>query len=342
MEPRILIIEDDPRLTQMIGLQLKQAGYRVLSAENGFKGLQVARAESPDLILLDLMLPGIDGFEVLEQLRGDPENRDLPVVVISAKSGQADVETANRIGADGYLVKPFRTAELLAVLRPLLDERQQEPGFLGTGVVFAPARGREATPVALNAGLSLAQRGEAVTLVDLHPFSVEHPLLLQASPPEEPVALSDPEMARSLRQQAWRHLSGLRLLNNLEGTGQAGQLVPDDVPLVFDALLGEPGFVLADVPVYPAAVLHRAAAACGPVLLVTAGDPVSLGAARSALKMIERVGMDVEQIRLVLCGGQGVVDGAELGYPIVAQIPAGAGADDPALDQLAGWLQTLS
>ena len=132
-ERTILIVEDNPLIIKMVGLQLKQNGYRVISASNGFQGLKMARSDSPDLILLDLMLPGIDGFEVLNQLRADPQTGHLPVVVISAKSAQADVEMANRIGASGYLVKPFGTPELLAVLHGLLDERQAGARPVGYG-----------------------------------------------------------------------------------------------------------------------------------------------------------------------------------------------------------------
>jgi CheY-like chemotaxis protein len=329
-------------MVKMVSLQLGQAGYQVTSAANGFQGLKMARTDSPDLILLDLMLPGIDGFEVLNQLRADPQTADMPVVIISAKSGQADVETANRIGADGYLVKPFRSAELQAVLRSVLSDREEEAAPLGTGVAFTGARGGEAAPIALGTGLALASRGESTMLVDFRPFSVEHALLLGASPREAPIPLIDADTVRDLNQLAFQHPGGLRLLNNLEGTGGGGQLAPGDVQAVFDTVLVEADLVLADVSVYPAAVLHRVAACCARVLLVTPGDEVSLGAARSALVMMERVGMDIEQVALVLTDSQGGGAGAAgLSYPVVARVPAGAQFNDPAFLALAEWLLSL-
>ena len=135
-------------------------------------------------------------------------------------------------------------------------------------------------------------------------------------------------LTRNLSQRAWRHPSGLRLLHNLEGRGEANQLTPDDVQLVLETLLAAKGLVLVDVPLYPAAVLHRAAGCCARVVLVTSGDPVSMGAARAGLKMMERLGIDVEQVGLVLLAERGSEAGAELGCPVVAHVPPGDGLGD--------------
>lgn len=341
-ERTVLIIEDNPLIIKMVGLQLKQNGYQVISASNGFQGLNLARSASPDLILLDLMLPGIDGFEVLNLMRADPQTARVPVVIISAKSAQADIEMANRIGASGYLVKPFGTPELLAVLHGLLDERQEAPVLLGMGVAFVSARGGQTAPVVLSAGLALAHLGQAATVVDLHPYSVEHALLLGASSPEEPVALSDPETARNLSQRGWSHPSSLRLLHNLEGSGQANQLTPDDAQHALEALLAEKGLVLVDAPLYPLDVLRQAADCCARVVLVTSGDPVAIGAARTGLKMMERAGIATERVGLALIAGPGSDAGTELGCPIVARVPPGGRVGDPAYGGLVEWLHHLA
>ena len=122
MERTILLIEDDPLSARLVDLILKSEGHQVIIMRDGFQGLAVAQNTPLDLILLDLMLPGIDGFEVLRQLREDPKTADVRVVVVSAKSQPADKELAAELGVDAYLTKPYRKIELLKLVRSLLGE----------------------------------------------------------------------------------------------------------------------------------------------------------------------------------------------------------------------------
>jgi CheY-like chemotaxis protein len=122
MERTILLIEDDPLSARLVDLILKSEGHHVIITRDGFQGLAAAQNAPPDLILLDLMLPGIDGFEVLRQLREDPKTADVRVVIVSAKSQPADKERAAAFGVDAYLTKPYRKVELLKLVRSLLSE----------------------------------------------------------------------------------------------------------------------------------------------------------------------------------------------------------------------------
>jgi two-component system cell cycle response regulator len=121
MERTILLIEDDPLSARLVDLILKSEGHRVIMARDGFQGLEIAQRTPLDLVLLDLMLPGMDGFEVLRRLRENPETADVKVVVVSAKSQPADKEKATELGIDYYLTKPYRKVELLEVVRSLLS-----------------------------------------------------------------------------------------------------------------------------------------------------------------------------------------------------------------------------
>jgi two-component system cell cycle response regulator len=122
MERTILLIEDDPLSARLVDLILKSEGHQVIMVQDGFQGLEVAQSTSVDLVLLDLMLPGIDGFEVLRRLKADPKTVDVKVVVVSARSQPADKEMAAELGIDYYLTKPYRKVELLEVVRSLLNE----------------------------------------------------------------------------------------------------------------------------------------------------------------------------------------------------------------------------
>jgi len=123
MKPTILVIEDDPMASRLVALMLSNAGYQVVSASNGPQGLDMAQDSPPDLVLLDLMLPGPDGFDVLNQLRAEPRTASMPVIVVSSKSQLTDKQTASRIGANAYLTKPYKRPELLEIIHSLLNEK---------------------------------------------------------------------------------------------------------------------------------------------------------------------------------------------------------------------------
>ncbi len=122
MGERILIIEDDPSILRGLQLNLGMEGYTVRSAMDGETGLQLARTEQPDLVVVDVMLPRMDGLAVVREIRsGDP---DLPVLILSAKGQESDKVAGLQLGADDYLVKPFGLKELLARIDALLRRRR--------------------------------------------------------------------------------------------------------------------------------------------------------------------------------------------------------------------------
>jgi len=341
MSQTILLIEDDPLSARLADLLLKSEGYQVVIAQNGLEGLNIARNNPPDLILLDLMLPGMDGFEVLNQLRADPQTADVRVAVVSSKAQPTDKETAAKIGADDYVTKPYRKAQLLEMVRSLISEQPERASKRGVCVLLVGSRGGEAAPVTVQVGLALVNDGEDVTLVDMRPFSVEHSALLGLSPPSTQVPLANSKTMGELTELAAQHPDGLRLLNNLAGSGAAGQLTPQDANAVLNALSTDGGFVLADLPLYPADILSPAADRCARILLVVQGGPTSLAAARSALTLMERAAVEMDRVGIVLVGQADEGTVAELGQEVVGAIPAEAGPDDPALQALADRLLRL-
>lgn len=126
---RILIIEDEPDITEVLKYNLEKHHYQTSSAGTGEAGLAAARETLPDLILLDLMLPGMDGLQVCRKLREDPRTRDLLVIMLTAKGTEADVVVGLTLGADDYVVKPFSTTELMARIKAVLrrvEHREDE------------------------------------------------------------------------------------------------------------------------------------------------------------------------------------------------------------------------
>lgn len=116
-EACILVVDDEPRLTRFLQANLESVGYRVVSAGEGESAVVLAQAEEPDLIILDLILPGIDGFEVCRRVR---ESSSVPIIMLTARSEESDKVRGLNLGADDYLTKPFSAQELLARVRALL------------------------------------------------------------------------------------------------------------------------------------------------------------------------------------------------------------------------------
>jgi two-component system OmpR family response regulator len=121
--PRILVIEDDTALVEVLTFNLRKEGYLVSSAPDGIKGLETARREKPDLVLLDLMLPGLDGLEVCRLIRKDS---NAPIIMLTARTLEADKVSGLDAGADDYIAKPFSIKELMARVRAAL--RRGTPG----------------------------------------------------------------------------------------------------------------------------------------------------------------------------------------------------------------------
>ncbi|MFQ4145942.1 response regulator transcription factor [Chlorogloeopsis sp. ULAP02] len=125
--PRILVIDDDPAISELVAVNLEMAGYDVSQAEDGIKGQALALQLQPDLIMLDLMLPRVDGFTICQRLRRDERTAEIPVLMLTALSQTQDKVEGFNAGADDYLTKPFEVEEMLARVRALLRRTDRIP-----------------------------------------------------------------------------------------------------------------------------------------------------------------------------------------------------------------------
>ena len=125
---RIVAIEDEADILDVLSVNLSAEGYEVLTATNGIAGLEMAKTQHPDLVLLDLLLPGLDGLEVCRQLRSHPETKHTPIIMLTCKSKETDKVIGLGIGADDYVTKPFGIDELVARVKAVLRRSQdREP-----------------------------------------------------------------------------------------------------------------------------------------------------------------------------------------------------------------------
>lgn len=126
MKPRILVVDDEPDTVELIEFNLKGAGYEVVTADDGAEALKKARSTPPDLILLDLMLPELDGLEVCKLLRRHSETAHIPIIMLTAKAAEIDRVLGLELGANDYVTKPFSPRELVLRVKNLLSRRAGE------------------------------------------------------------------------------------------------------------------------------------------------------------------------------------------------------------------------
>jgi DNA-binding response OmpR family regulator len=122
---KIVVIEDEPDIRQVMSYNLEREGFRVTAAVDGESGLRAVKEGAPDLVLLDLLLPGLDGIEVCRRLKMDPATHDVPIIMVTAKGEESDVVVGLGVGADDYVTKPFSPRELIARVRAVLRRAPQ-------------------------------------------------------------------------------------------------------------------------------------------------------------------------------------------------------------------------
>jgi DNA-binding response OmpR family regulator len=128
MPKEILIVDDEPDVVVPIQFLMEQQGYFVMVAERGEDALDLIYQYKPDLVILDILLPGIDGYEVCEIIRLDPSCRDVKIIFLTAKDREVDIAKGLSLGADAYITKPFSNTELVAKVKELLEETNEVAG----------------------------------------------------------------------------------------------------------------------------------------------------------------------------------------------------------------------
>jgi phosphate regulon transcriptional regulator PhoB len=126
---KILIVEDEPDIRKLVQYHLAQERFTIIEAEDGEKALKMLQRDKPDLLILDLMLPGLSGLEVCKVVKGKPETRHLPILMLTARAGEADKVVGLEMGADDYLTKPFSPREMVARVKAILRRSDPRPSF---------------------------------------------------------------------------------------------------------------------------------------------------------------------------------------------------------------------
>jgi pilus assembly protein CpaE len=299
---RILVVDDNADLLQMIRMLLEErGGHEVMLSAEGEDGLAKARANPPDLAIIDVMMPGMNGYEVCRQLRRNPATAQIPIIVLTARGQPVDRETALAAGADDYIAKPVTMAELLERVNRLLTSRIARRPAGGTIAVLSLRGGVGVTTLAVNLAVTLARSSpNQVCLVDLSPSSGHDALQLGLRPDPNWSALallaSGPGPA-AIRNYLLTHPSGVHLLASPFVPVVGGGLSPEMVRAVLVALRENFLYLVADLPAVLTegvmVVLEHADA----ILLVTAADPSTLQTTVGTLQVLKPY---ASKVRLIL------------------------------------------
>lgn len=125
---RILVVDDERHIVRLVQVNLERAGYEILTAYDGVEALEKVKTENPDMVVLDVMMPRMDGFEVLKNLQADPRYQNIPVIMLTAKAQDADIFKGWASGVSSYLTKPFNPRELLVFVERIFQSLDEPPG----------------------------------------------------------------------------------------------------------------------------------------------------------------------------------------------------------------------
>jgi DNA-binding response OmpR family regulator len=332
---KLLLIEDDESTVRLITLALKRKGYEVISALNGLSGLQKANTEHPEAILLDLMLPGISGFEVLKRLKETQGTVNIPVIVVSAKNHPSDRKRAEELGAVAYLAKPYKLQKLHEILKKESTGRTSLPQHHLQRILITGPQSTQVSRITVYTAVELSKMGAKTLAVDLHPRTVEHSLLLDLTYPPGPIQLHDPKVRAKLPGRTVPHQSGLTLLNNLVGSGDQEHLTERDVHYIIP-VFAEEDYLFLDIPLDPSDQLRALAPEAHLTLLVTETRPAALNATRVIIDILTNLAIPEHRLGFVLINNASLdKTPADLALPILTTLPQQFGPSHPQLHKLA-------
>ncbi|MGQ9832240.1 MAG: response regulator [Candidatus Villigracilaceae bacterium] len=316
MNEKILIIDDDLDTLRLVGLMLQRQGYQISAATNGPQGLVRAEEEVPDLIVLDVMMPEMDGYEVARRLRKNPVTAEIPILMFTAKTQLDDKVTGFESGADDYLTKPTHPSELQAHVRALLGRTRKKTKTTAPAAaleqhghvigIFSARSGLGVSTIAANLAASLMTNAKAdVILAEMCPGQGTLGLELGHPNPQELTRLLTADatlLSRTQVQDAlWTHPSGLRCLLASEQ--------PRDVNLVsaiaqFEAITRRLStlaqYVVLDLGAGLFTSVQKMLDLCHERILVVEGFPNPINHAKTLLTNLAEIGIDGKKVMVVL------------------------------------------
>jgi pilus assembly protein CpaE len=311
MAAKILVVDDDPNVQRLLQYTLKQEGYDVVVASDGAEGFRMWAAEAPDLILLDVMLPKLDGYQVAAKIRAEEgPTTHVPIIMLTAEREVEQKVRGLRAGADDYLIKPFHPAELMARIKSLLARFAPRDALVGRpplGRVLALNRakgGVGTTTIAINAAIALHRElGRKVCLIDGNLQFGDHRVFLDLGLDRKSIVdiVTAPSIDQDLiRQVLVKHDSGVDLLLAPPSPETAELVTSDHLPAIIDQLRGLYDYILIDIDKRLDDVNLGILEAAETMFVVMTADLSCLKNVRLVLETISHLGYEAGKIQLVL------------------------------------------
>lgn len=310
MADRILVIDDDLNGLHLLNLTLRAEGFQVLTAGSGREGLSCIRAEKPDLVILDVMMPGMDGLEVCRRIRGSAEIADLPVIMLTARTEVDDRVAGLRLGADDYIPKPASPAEIVARVRAVLARVRRTTGHRGRIISFVGAKGGVGTStVAANLAVALSQTGKGVVLLDFRSYLGTLGLQLGLEPRASLTTLleMDPDQVddRQVESCLVSYHTGLRILASPQEASQYRDISPSHAQRILESTRSLTEYVLLDLPTHPRPGRDMALKQSDLTVLVLEPEPIALACARMTLAYLKESSIRSDLVGMLIVNRSG-------------------------------------
>ncbi len=352
MPAKILLVDDDLQSLKLVGLMLQRRGYVIMAARGGVQGLAKAESDAPDLILLDVMMPDLDGLEVCRRLRSQPSTSQIPIIMFTAKSDVGDKVDGFQSGADDYLTKPIHPNDLAARVDAALQRSAQkrlsvQPTTTAQVIGLLGVRGGVGTTtLALNLAAAMANAdGERrVILVDLQTSAANIAAQLGLSAADGLAALVDLEPSAItpavLGPRLIHHASGMSLLVNADQPAPAALLTSAQVTALINSVSQLAHVVVLDLGSTLDELTLTALGLCRRVVLALEPQRIAVAAAQNVSAQLERRGIPAARLSAALINrttGTVMLDKqvieAQLKLPIEVLLPpvpevAGQAADE--------------
>src|SRR6476660_7947520 len=310
MAAKILVVDDDPNVQRLLQYTLKQEGYDVVIAGDGEAGYRLWGSESPDLILLDVMIPKLDGYQVAIKIRAEEKSVHVPIIMLTAEREVEQKVRGLRAGADDYLIKPFHPAELLARIKSLLARFAPRDSLvgrppLGRAFAFYGAKGGVGTTtIAINAAIALHRElGRKVCLIDGNLQFGDHRVFLDLGLDRKSIVdiVTAPAIDTDLiRNVIVKHDSGIDLLLAPPSPETAELVRPEHLPFITDQLTSMYDYILVDVDKRLDDVNLGVFEAAEAVYVVMTADLSCLKNVRLILETMNHLGYPPAKVQLVL------------------------------------------
>jgi pilus assembly protein CpaE len=317
MPARILIADDDPVLQRLLTHTLAAEGYEVVLARDGNETLEAVTRERPDLVVLDVMMPGYTGFELCQMLRQRPDTVALPIIMLSGLSDVQEKVSGLRAGADEYLTKPIDLRELAVRVDALLQRnrlvRQSAlPRSARLLTVVGAKGGVGVTTVALNLAALLAKEGKQVIVAELHPdFGTLCVHLRSVNPIHnlsetlalEPVLISETVVTSHLTPTTF----GPRILFGPQKLEEFGELDPTRIGVIIGRMMPQADYIVVDLPTVTSPAHATVVKNSAIVVVVLEPEITSVSAASMRLRQLETWGATDAVIKLLVVNRQGTM-----------------------------------